>query len=468
MNDDFLHGIRVEPPAGFMARLKARLDLQPPPTPPAPRRSMLRVLAFGLLFGGSVFAITLLTVKGVPDFARNLIQSQHQTQPAGTSNNTAKIPANNVPQTPGVTTQLRPAQTTAQAPSTTASTADSASQSGTPAKSQSIGSGRSTPPSLIVGMVTPRALSGYTTSLYNRGRGGLTPSIKETDDTTEALATFCGTSTSALPNAGAIKNEPPPSLAIATRRITRAEFAACTRNIGSIAEVEIGHQVVVLARSKLYGAFALTPSEIFLALAAEIPDPTQPDKLIPNPNKTWSDVNNALEREPIEVLGPDPSSPIGTALREIILQAGCTVSQVAMGQAVTGAKRTENPCTTLRKDGPYIIQIPDQWFESKLQSRPNAIGILSYSSLFRNSDSLVAVPINGVGPTRATIEGGTYPGSRTLFLYVSQDSSTPLTNMFVPAFVSSYGYFPETFAILTPRDVGNTPGMPMKLTDLKL
>jgi hypothetical protein len=34
----------------------------------------------------------------------------------------------------------------------------------------------------------------------------------------------------------------------------------------------------VLARSKLYGAFALTPTEIFLALAAEIPDPAHPDK----------------------------------------------------------------------------------------------------------------------------------------------------------------------------------------------
>ena len=41
MNDDFLHRIRVEPPAGFMARLKARLDHQLPPASPAPRRSLL-------------------------------------------------------------------------------------------------------------------------------------------------------------------------------------------------------------------------------------------------------------------------------------------------------------------------------------------------------------------------------------------------------------------------------------------
>src|SRR3981081_503091 len=78
MNDDFLHRIRVETPAGSMASLKTRLDRQLPPAATAPRRSLLRVLVFGLFFGGSVFAISLLTVNGLPDFARNLVQTRHQ------------------------------------------------------------------------------------------------------------------------------------------------------------------------------------------------------------------------------------------------------------------------------------------------------------------------------------------------------------------------------------------------------
>jgi len=40
--------------------------------------------------------------------------------------------------------------------------------------------------------------------------------------------------------------------------------------------------------------------------------------------------------------------------------------------------------------------------------------------------------------------------------------------LFVPAFLSPSGYFPETFAILAPRDLGTGSGMPVKLTDLKL
>ena len=63
MNDDFLHRIRAQPSADFLARLKTRLDRQVPP-PPKPRRTALRALAWGLLFGGSAFAITLLTITG--------------------------------------------------------------------------------------------------------------------------------------------------------------------------------------------------------------------------------------------------------------------------------------------------------------------------------------------------------------------------------------------------------------------
>ncbi len=214
-----------------------------------------------------------------------------------------------------------------------------------------------------------------------------------------ALAIFCGGSTQ--PNGSAKRRFlqlPAFPMAAATRRITRAEFDTCSRNIGDIAEVEIGHQVVVLARSKLYGAFALTPTEIFLALAAEIPDPAHPDKLIQNPNKMWSDINSALENEPIEVLGPAPSSPVGTAFREIIFEAGCNAIA-----AITVSRQTERLCKTFRKDGAYI-EMPDGYVDmvSKLQSRPNAIGILTYSSLVLDANALVANPIAGIEPTRQT------------------------------------------------------------------
>ncbi len=84
MNDEFLHGIRVEPPKEFLARLKSQLDLQPPPTPPG-KSSTLARLIMGLLLSGAVFAITLFILNnGKADYSVNT-EPQREQQPAATT-----------------------------------------------------------------------------------------------------------------------------------------------------------------------------------------------------------------------------------------------------------------------------------------------------------------------------------------------------------------------------------------------
>src|SRR5690242_19718511 len=90
MNDDFLHRIRTEPPEDFLARLKSRLDKQLAPPKRTRRASWLRGLASGLVFGGSVFAITLLTVNGVPENIRAWVTSQHDAQAPNAVNNASQ------------------------------------------------------------------------------------------------------------------------------------------------------------------------------------------------------------------------------------------------------------------------------------------------------------------------------------------------------------------------------------------
>ena len=46
--------------------------------------------------------------------------------------------------------------------------------------------------------------------------------------------------------------------------------------------------------------------------------------------------------------------------------------------------------------------------------------MFGYSYLEENADRLHGVPIEGVGPSYATIAGGQYPGARPLFLYVKK------------------------------------------------
>jgi phosphate transport system substrate-binding protein len=477
MNDDFLHRIRVEPPADFMASLKGRLDRQLPPAAAAPRRSLLRALVFGLLFGGSVFAISLLTVNGLPDFARNLVQTRHQDSKVdGTGNS----PAATRSRSGSFVAPAQPGQPAADAPSYAGKAADSSRNTAAPGPAnstaptaQSIPGGSSTGPRQVVSLITPKTLQEYIRSLADSvGRSAtFALSVTATDSSSDALTQLCGTSKSSG-SASVL------AAASVPRRITRAEYEVCTRNLGGIAEVQLGHQAIVLTRSRLYGALALSPSDIFLALAAEIPDPAHPETLISNPNTTWDRVNDAFNNEPIEVFGPPAQSTTGSAFREILFAAGCNSFPTIAALKQTDAARYERVCSTFRKDGAYVEmpeQVPFDIFQT-LQTHPNAVGVLGYR-LFQTfgyypqgTDTLTTSPVGGVKPTRETISAGTYPGSRILYLYVDQSRSNWNVPFLITSLMENGRVFPKNYSVI-PTDAAQVEAIrnnPAKLTDLKL
>ena len=53
-----------------------------------------------------------------------------------------------------------------------------------------------------------------------------------------------------------------------------------------------------------------------------MPDPKGGDSLVPNPYKTWKDVNPALPDAKIEVLGPPPTSGTRDAFVELVMEPG--------------------------------------------------------------------------------------------------------------------------------------------------
>jgi phosphate transport system substrate-binding protein len=476
MNDDFLHRIRVQPPAGFMANLKARLDRQLPRAAAAPRRSLLRVLVFGLLFGGSVFAISLLTVNGLPDFARNLVQTQHQNSKGDVTGNS---PAAARSPSAGLIAPAQPGQPPADAPSYAGKAADPSRKTVAPAPAnstvpaaQSIPGGSSTGARQVLSLITPKTLQDYIKSLAdNFGRSAaFAVSVTATDSSSDTLTQLCGTRSSA-------GSAPVLAVASVPRRITRAEYEVCTRNLGGIAEVQLGHQAIVLTRSRLYGALALSPTDIFLALAAEIPDPAHPEVLISNPNTTWNRVNGAFNDEPIEVFGPPAQSTTGIAFREILFEAGCNSFPAIAALKQTDAARYERVCGTFRKDGVYVEmpEVPFDTFQT-LQTHPNAVGVLGYRlfQTFRyypqNTETLTTNTIGGVEPTRETISAGTYPGSRILYLYVEQWRSPWNMGFLIASLVETGNFFPNNYSVM-PADAAQVQAIrnnPVKLPDLKL
>jgi ABC-type phosphate transport system substrate-binding protein len=397
MNDDFLHRIRTEPPPDFLARLKARLDLQPTPAAAAPVGSTLKKVLLGLLLSGCVFAMTLMLLnRREPEAPAPLpANSQQQTEVKATPGKQDTAPKTTETKPPQVDRVVDTGPTILAPPAYSYMTIDSL----VPYLKLLLGS-------------NPRA-----------------PAVVSAESTSDAIAQFCRP----------LKpNDATPLFALVTRRMTSSEVDTCAHNLGKVVESNKIHQAIVLVRSKLYGELNLTPTDIFLALSAEVPDAAQPGALIPNPNKMWSDIDSSLEREPIEFYGPESSSPAGMAFREIIFEAGC--------RAVTTAEH----CPKLRKDGVYVVAAPSPPdMLLKLQTKPDAIGILAYGNEFLNASELMTISIQGVKPTLETINNESYPGTRSLYRYINEEAGSPPARFLVGPGLNRMQY--ERFAIIPPE-----------------
>ncbi|MGX2041959.1 PstS family phosphate ABC transporter substrate-binding protein [Methylocaldum sp. MU1018] len=215
-----------------------------------------------------------------------------------------------------------------------------------------------------------------------------------------------------------------PDIANASRRMKKAEFAACQKaGVKDITEVKIGYDGIVFAHAKAAESLELTRREIFLALAKKVPDPSceECDKLVDNPYKTWNQINPALPNIKIEVLGPPPTSGTRDAFAELAMEGGCQTFKWIKAWKEKDEAQFKAICQTVREDGAYIeAGENDNLIVQKLSANPKALGIFGFSFLDQNSDKISAVPIDGIAPDYDTISAQQYPISRPLFFYVKK------------------------------------------------
>jgi phosphate transport system substrate-binding protein len=245
----------------------------------------------------------------------------------------------------------------------------------------------------------------------------------------DALAMFCH----AHLGTGAAAGD--ADIAGASRRILPSELETCKSNgVTHVAELQLGYETVVLARSKLYGAPKLSARDIFLALAAEVPDPNRTQALIKNPYRTWSAVDSSLLEERIEVLGPPLSSATAAAFRQTLMEAGCATFPWLAALKQTNSQRYEKVCRTLRDDGVYRDR--GARLQERLETYPNALALLDFREVAAKPDTLVAASVDGVEPGMETIVAETYAGSRAMFMYVNTERarSNPAMFSFVDGF----------------------------------
>jgi phosphate transport system substrate-binding protein len=241
-----------------------------------------------------------------------------------------------------------------------------------------------------------------------------------------------------------------PDITNASRRIKKSECESCFKNgVKDIVEIKVGYDGIVLANSRKAGVLKLSRKDIFLALAKDVPDPKgEEKKLVPNPYKTWKDVNPSLPATRIEVLGPPPTSGTRDAFVELGMEGGAKQFAWIKAMKKKNKKHYKAICHTIREDGAYIeAGENDNLIVKKLEANPNAMGIFGFSFLDQNMDKIHGSVVDNVAPTFDAIAGGDYPVSRPLFFYVKKAhvDKIPGIRQYLREFTSDKAWGPDGY-----------------------
>jgi len=240
-----------------------------------------------------------------------------------------------------------------------------------------------------------------------------------------------------------------PDITNSSRRIKKSELETAMKNgVKDVIEVKIGYDGIVVANSKKAASFKLSRKDLFLALAAQVPNPDGSETLVKNPYATWSQVNPALPNIAIEVLGPPPTSGTRDAFVELAMEGGAGHFGFIKAMKKTDGKMYKSVCHTVREDGAYIeAGENDNLIVQKLDANPNALGIFGFSFLDQNTDKLQGSLIDGIAPTFDAIADGSYPVSRSLYFYVKKAHVDTIPGMkaFLKEFTSEKAWGDEGY-----------------------
>ncbi|EDP62178.1 phosphate ABC transporter, periplasmic binding protein [alpha proteobacterium BAL199] len=208
-----------------------------------------------------------------------------------------------------------------------------------------------------------------------------------------------------------------PDITNSSRRIKKSEIELCATNgVAEITEIKVGFDGIVLANSKKAKHYDLTREQIFLALAKEVP---VDGKLVANPYTKWSQIDKSLPDEPIEVLGPPPTSGTRDAFVELVMEHAAENIAFLKDLKNSDKNKFKQVYGSMREDGKFIeAGENDNLIVQKLEANPAALGIFGFSFLDQNADKIQGSTVEGNNPTFEKIADGAYPVSRSLYFYV--------------------------------------------------
>lgn len=210
-------------------------------------------------------------------------------------------------------------------------------------------------------------------------------------------------------------------IANSSRKIKDDELKSCAdAGVKEVQEVQIGYDGIVFATDIAGPDWALTPEDVYKALAAKI---AVDGKLVDNPNTKWNQVNPALPDWDIAAYIPGEKHGTREVFEEKLLIAGCKkLGGVEAGKASgLDDKAAEAACKAVRKDG-KAVDIDGDYTETlaRIDSNKTGVGVFGLAFYENNADKLKVATVSGVTPSVETIASGDYPVSRPLFFYVKK------------------------------------------------
>jgi phosphate transport system substrate-binding protein len=229
-----------------------------------------------------------------------------------------------------------------------------------------------------------------------------------------------------------------PDIANASRPMKKSEYDMCVANgVTDIVEIKIGFDGIVIATARSGNSFNFSLDDLYEGLAKEVPGAN--GAFVANPATTWNMANPALPNQRIQVYGPPPTSGTRDAFLELGMVPSAKANPVLAALAESDEDRFEALAQTLREDGGWVDSGEnDNAIVQTLTRTPGSLGVFGFSFLEQNLDTVKPETIDGIAPTIDTIADGSYPLSRSLYIYVKKQhvGVTPGLEQFVMEFMS--------------------------------
>lgn len=207
-------------------------------------------------------------------------------------------------------------------------------------------------------------------------------------------------------------------IANASRPINDEEAAACQSIGRQVLEFRVGTDALAVVVS--------AENDFLEELSLE-----QLASIFNGEAKTWADVDASFPAEPIQLFSPGSDSGTYDYFVEEVLDDDDT------GLQTSGAQFSEN----------------DNVLVQGVTGSPYAIGYFGYAYYQENASALKILTLDGVEPTDATAEDGSYPLARPLYIYSAASilQEKPQVAAFINYYLSyvndeivDVGYFPAS------------------------